>query len=343
MKPRLRWKWLPIQPRPDPEYGLPVPRSAHGLSFLRHRNSFVIYGGEGSGSNLGEHQQCWECYLGDFTLSSAAFTPQSFPSARNHQVPQWRRIDFLATNPPANLPPVRRGPAQAVVADRYLYVFGGRQKKCCNDLWQLDAADWTWTRVHDENGLAPPPRAHATLLAPDGDAALFLVGGTNAQRGALQDVHRLDVLQHTWHPLLEGWDPDRTAGLRRIPGTDRWVVVREDASRRGGVAAVWPRSGVAMLFGGQVSSSTVNSANFANDMILWDVTTGKFVTRVEAPPDSMDRSPPLWPEARAWSAADGWEDEQGMGHWFLFGGLGGDGQLPRPLQDVWKLEIHKVS
>jgi hypothetical protein len=100
MKPRLRWKWLPIQPRPDPEYGLPVPRSAHGLSFLRHRNSFVIYGGEGSGSNLGEHQQCWECYLGDFTLSSAAFTPQSFPSARNHQVPQWRRIDFLATNPP---------------------------------------------------------------------------------------------------------------------------------------------------------------------------------------------------------------------------------------------------
>jgi hypothetical protein len=99
-----------------------------------------------------KHQQCWECYLGDFTLSSAAFTPQSFPSARNH---------------------------------------------------------------------------------------------------------RLDVLQHTWHPLLEGWDLDRTAGLRRIPGTERWVVVGDDASRRGGVAAVWPRSGVAMLFGGQVSSSTV--------------------------------------------------------------------------------------
>jgi Galactose oxidase, central domain/Kelch motif len=385
MKQRLRLKWLPIHPRPDPTFGEPLPRSSHGLSYLKNRNSFVIYGGEHIVPHrpVSVSQQCWECYLGAYSSLSL-----QIPHVSLETDPRWRRIDFRETN--EHIPPLRIGPAQAVYGDRYLYMFGGRTGPPgteLNDFWMLDTDDWVWQRVRVNPGsdAAPHPRSQATMLCMG--PSLYLFGGTNAQYGPLNDLHHFDLLKRTWRNLGRALHVPQAAHLLPIDGGKQLAVIRGGheqlvgghlydlqlrrweveplrglTARNGGVAAVAPSSGVAVVFGGEgvpgvppQQGDDAEYAPYSNDMGLLDATTGHFVVQVEAPKKEPEDEPDElvvpeqkyqkpWPEARAWSAFDGQEDEQGRGHFYMFGGIGGiDGKKRhQPLQDVWKLEVHKV-
>jgi Galactose oxidase, central domain len=375
MKQRLRWKWLPIQPKPDPEYSTPFPRSSHGLTFLKHRNSFISYGGEAYERRkpIGHINHCWECYLGHNTSPASVFTPKSHPFAMNQHVPQWRHIDFLQTNHSTALPPHRLGHAQALYADRFLFIFGGRTGPPGterNDLWMLDTEDWTWMRVLDGSDVPLPPRAHHAMICIG--ESLYIFGGSNKRGDVLNELHQFDLRRHTWMNLGRAPAGDRWRGVHLQPlsktrllvtgGGDapdqmydleqqRWESLRDRSHGIGGVSAVMPSSGVAVIFGGQVPNPLPQEDAkgpkyvYGNDMVVLNAKTGNLVSRVDAPPKETGRtaSQNLWPEARAWSAFDGYEDEQGMGHWFLFGGLGGEAQNPEPLLDVWKFEVQKVT
>ena len=94
----------------------------------------------------------------------------------------------------AAVPPPRIAHAQAVVQDRYVYIFGGRagitmQEQALNDLWRLDTKDWSWTQINSTQA-RPPARSFHRMVAVD-DKFLFVFGGCGAQ-GRLNDLWKFD-------------------------------------------------------------------------------------------------------------------------------------------------------
>jgi Kelch motif len=203
------------------------------------------------------------------------------------------------------------------------------------------------------DGTVPPPRAAATLLCLD--ESLYLFGGTQAG-SALNDLHRFDLRSCTWRNLGRAMHVPQGAHLLPIDGGTQLAVVpggghlydrtlgrweleplRTLTARRGSVAANCPSSGVAVLFGGEAGPGGAEySTAYSNDLVLLDASTGNFVVQVEAPkkkkpepdeePDELlvneQKYQKPWPGPRAWSAWDGQADEQGMGHFYMFGGIG---------------------
>ena len=104
------------------------------------------------------------------------------------------------------------------------------------------------------------------------------------------------------------------------------------------VSGSFPLLGYSVIFGGEVDPSDrghEGAGGFEQDLVILDETNASFVSSFK--PDDAS----AWPPARGWSDAATLEDESGRGKLFVFGGLAGDDENPKRLDDLWMLEIQK--
>ena len=96
MKQYLKFKWKQIIPKPDPTYGLPLPRSSHGVSILRNdvtkTTKLLVYGGEHMARTPMDKNEAASVWICDLTqvksmLSSPSTTPKtsSIPTSKNEK------------------------------------------------------------------------------------------------------------------------------------------------------------------------------------------------------------------------------------------------------------------
>jgi hypothetical protein len=139
----------------------------------------------------------------------------------------------------------------------------------------------------------------------------------------MADGHAFDVMKGTWADM-----PLTLQGLR-----PRSVCV----------SGSFPSVGVAVIFGGEVDPSDrghEGAGGFENDVVILDESTGTFIA-TKTKSDNENDEP--WPETRGWSDATTLDNNDGTGSLFLFGGLSGDDDSPRRLNDLWRIDISKCS
>jgi Galactose oxidase, central domain/Kelch motif len=374
------WTWTKIEAQPDPQHGVPIPRSSHGVSYLAHCDTLIVYGGEHVARTPIEDEAalCWICRNVTKASSAAA----------------WQRVDCSSSSSIVS-PPSRIAHAQALYDDRYLYVFGGRagitmQEQAMNDLWVLDTADFTWSQVivhsNDEDAAAALPEARSFHRMICIGSNLYVFGGCGAKHGRLHDLYKFDILTKTWHclgashhlrgrggpnllSLQSGRQLAVVAGFAGEETADGHVYTMTsshndtDKNHHGAwetdaltplLQGMRPRSvcasaslatlGLAIIFGGEVDTSDKGhegAGAFENDIVVLDERTGAYLSTRKAPAEK-DRKAISWPEKRGWSDAASTENPNGTGHLFLFGGLAGDDANPKRLNDLWRLDILKA-
>lgn len=352
--------WTKIVATPDPTHGVPMARSSHGVSVLVRTDTLIVFGGEHlARTPMAAASACWACT----GISSSQ--------------PAWQWIDGSSSSGSSTSPPNRIAHSQAVYADRYVYIFGGRagitmEEKAMNDLWVLDTADYTWSEVQiDATKSDPPPEPRSFHRMICIGANLYVFGGCGAEHGRLNDLHKFDILQRTWHSLgastklrgrggpnllalQSGQKIAVVAGFAGEETSDgqvfdvaiaKWEDDEDLTTKLSGmrprsvcVSASFPTQGIAIVFGGEVDPSDrghEGAGGFENDIVVLDETTGALLTTIKAPENAGKQ----WPEQRGWSDASAFVDDSDTGHLFVFGGLAGDDTNPRRLDDLWRLTI----
>ena len=159
----LKFKWQQIIPKPDPIYGIPLPRSSHGVSILRDETDdskttkLLVYGGEHIARTPidNEASSLWICDLTNVKSMLSSSSKSSSIAAKltatkssetvdtstieEDQTTIWKRIQCTRycednvsstgsrlTPTTSAFPPSRIAHAQAVYQNRYVYIFGGR-------------------------------------------------------------------------------------------------------------------------------------------------------------------------------------------------------------------------
>lgn len=358
--PRLQW--TKILPRIDPKHaiGRPCGRSSHGVSWLKSSSRLVIYGGEHvARTPLDPKEATWAC---DFDCHKA-------------ENGQWRAVLGGDT-----LPPPRVAHAQALhEATSTIYVFGGRSgiemnEEAMNDLWKLDCSgppgSETWSKVtpnlEEGDGLPEGRSFHQMVCIGD---SLYVFGGCGSVSGRLNDMYRFDISKNTWHNLgssqhlrgrggatllllnsgkslgvVAGFAGEETNdGHRFDVGAGTWETesLTEDLKdlrpRSVCIGGSFPGAGVSVIFGGEVDPSAKGhegAGGFANDIVLLEESTGKLIETI--PPGDGTSVP----ETRGWSDGAVALGDSG-GDLFVFGGLSGDDEAPKRLDDLWKLQVSR--
>jgi len=347
----IKANFVKLGPSPDPEFGKPCARSSHGVSVINKGTRIIVFGGEHvARTPLGEKEALWAA-----DLDTDANTWQ------------WRCIR------PDNFPPRRVAHAQATYEDKFVYIFGGRvgvdfKEAAMNDLWKLDASGEkgteVWTKV-ETKGPTPEVRSFHKMICIG--ESLFLFGGCGAE-ARLADLHRFDLSTNTWHPLGNSLLRGR-GGSNVLPlasGSVLAVVAGfageetndghkfdvdkgawEDTLMDEELVGLFPRSvccscsmpsvGVSILFGGEIDPSDrghEGAGGFENDIVYLDEKSGKHLGTKPAPSGE-------WPETRGWADAGVFDNGDGTGFMFVFGGLSGDDANPRRLDDLWRLSLTK--
>jgi hypothetical protein len=355
--------WTKLEPLADPVHGIPCTRSSHGVSMIRNGTRLIVHGGEHvARTPLDTETQA--------TWAADCVTPDGGEACW-----QWRRIIT-----PTAAPPLRVAHAQAAFQDTMVFVFGGRagvamEEQPMNDLWMLDASGEpgteTWTLIESLGGSAPPsPRSFHRMVCVG--THLYVFGGCG-ETGRLADLFKFDCVHKTWESLGSSALLKGRGGANLIPlssGTTLAVVAgfageetadghcfdiaqgswRDTAltdqleglrPRSVCVSGSFPSVGVAVIFGGEVDPSErghEGAGGFENDVVLLDESTGKYISSTSVA-EGSDSS--AWPETRGWSDAAAVDMGDGAGALFVFGGLSGDDDSPRRLDDLWRLDVRR--
>jgi hypothetical protein len=279
---------------------------------------------------------------------------------------QWRCIVHDTSH---EQPPSRVGHAQAAVDDKFVYIFGGRagitmQEAAMNDMWKLDTSSLTWSKVEASGGSSPPEkRSFHRMVAVN--RSLYVFGGCSADHGRLADLHRFDLDTQTWHnlgasPVLSGrgganlmlLDNDALAVVGGFAGHETADGNRFDLSKEAWepgllqeLEGLRPRSvcvvgsalskGFCAIFGGEVNPSErghEGAGGFANDLVLLDSKSAKYLGSIPAASSN-------WPETRGWSNGVTSDDGSGKVYLYMFGGLSGNDESPKRLDDLWRLDL----
>jgi hypothetical protein len=244
-------------------------------------------------------------------------------------------------------------------------------------MWKFDASGppgtETWTLVEPtsvESDPPPEPRSFHKMVCVGTD--LYVFGGCGIQ-GRLADLHKFDILTNTWHNLGTSMLRGRGgANLLTLASGERLAVVAgfagEETSdgqlfdvsksawrdnlmqeelqglrpRSVCVSGSFPSAGYAVIFGGEIDPSHKGhegAGDFENDVVILDEATGKYLETVPGTRTSTIHAP--WPVTRGWSDAASWDSGDGVGHFFVFGGLTGDDANPVRLDDLWRLDVSK--
>jgi len=355
-----------VVPKADPLHGIPCSRSSHGLSMINNGTRLILYGGEHLARTPlnDDSQSTW----------AADYNQQSLDCKW-----QWRLILHNTTGTtPSTTPPPRVGHAQAVFNDSIVFIFGGRagvamNEQPMNDLWMLDASGEPgterWSEIVTEHE-SPSPRSFHKMICVGNK--LFVFGGCGVT-GRLADLAMFDVPTQTWtmlgtSSLLKGRGGANLLALNSgtalavvagfageemadghafdvMKGTwaDMPLTLQGLRPRSVCVSGSFPSVGVAVIFGGEVDPSDrghEGAGGFENDVVILDESTGTFIA-TKTKSDNENDEP--WPETRGWSDATTLDNNDGTGSLFLFGGLSGDDDSPRRLNDLWRIDISKCS
>lgn len=344
--------WNKLEPSADPQHHQPLPRSSHGLSTVQKASRLILYGGENiARTPMEAEQQTWAVDLSSDGSSN------------------WRWIDS------SKGPPARVAHAQAAYDDKIVYVFGGRagitmQEKAMNDLWKLDcsgpAGTETWEQVQG-GGTLPEERSFHKMLCIG--SSLYVFGGCSANHGRLADIYKFDISTNTWEnlgtssflkgrgganflPLNSGSKLGVIAGFCGEESNDghmldvasgKWEetaltpLLQGLRPRSVCVSGSFPSTGLSVIFGGEVDPSAKGhegAGGFENDVTVLDEKSGKYL--------GTTPSQANWPETRGWSDSVS-VDGNGVGHFYVFGGLTGDDDAPKRLDDLWRLDVEPAS
>lgn len=344
--------WTKIVPTPDPKHGSPCTRSSHGVSMVKDGTRLIVLGGEHVARTPIEG-------------GSAYWAADSDGASW-----KWRLISATGA------PPDRIAHAQAVHKD-CVYVFGGRagitmEEKAMNDLWKLDcsgaAGEETWSQVPVKEGSSPPEARSFHRMICIGDS-LYVFGGCTASHGRANDLHRFDLNTNTWHSLgasqlrgrggpnllpfcggkkvgvVAGFAGEETAdGHLFDVAAAKWdeKMIEEELKgmrpRSVCVSGSLPSLGYSVIFGGEVDPSDrghEGAGAFENDVVVLDESSGAFITSLKKTDEIA------WPQTRGWSDSATVDAGNGIGSFYVFGGLSGDDKNPERLDDFWLLKIQK--
>jgi len=346
----LKIQWTEIKPSADPEHGIPLPRSSHGVSTISDR--IYVYGGENvARTPLEDDQSLWCAYKN--TSNEWA----------------WKSVNPSAD---ATRPSKRLGHAQCATESK-IYVFGGRAgttmgEKALNDLWELDCSvpgKETWKEIKYKEGTTLPEARSFHKMLYDGAGHLYVFGGCGAE-GRLADLHMFDLETHEWtnfgsSGILKGRGganflrlEDKLAVIAGFSGTEtkdghlfdissaKWEEsglqglndLRPRSVSISGVVSMPGYKKVGLIFGGEVDPSDKGhegAGAFANDVVLLDGASASILETIPASP-----SGDAWPENRGW--ADGSPGSQN--DFYMFGGLTGNDECPQRLGDLWVCNVH---
>ena len=201
------WSWDTLVTAPDPAFGRPAGRWAHG-AILTPERRMIVFGGRTPTGALGD---LWELQLAVPFGASA----------------QWKRLAPVA-DPSYGLPSPRWGHAMVYddVANRVL-VFGGRDVTglAADDLWELTLGTTpAWNRLASSG---QPREGHSAVLSAVAYRRVWLFAGRGAS-GVRSDVaeYRLDT--GTWRALaLASGSPVPPARADHVAflGGDDYMVV----------------------------------------------------------------------------------------------------------------------
>jgi hypothetical protein len=227
-----------------------------------------------------------------------------------------------------------------------LYVFGGcsAQHGRLNDLYKFDIVRKTWHNLGRSFVLSG--RGGTNMLPLNSGDKIAIVAGFDGEETS--DGHMYDTKSRLWEPQAL---TSKLDGLR-----PRSVCA----------SASFPKNNLALIFGGEVDPSDrghEGAGGFENDVVVLDEKMGFHVTTIDSPKKreqeaitnrqqwsdsyvfedaNTKKYKQPWPQERGWSDAAAWEDEDKVGHFYMFGGLTGDDTNPTRLDDLWKLEVQTI-
>jgi len=323
-------KWSVVWRKISSSGDIPVARSSHSMSALGTR--VYVYGGEH------EARTPIDSRITTCDVSSGC----------------WEEINVRN----GTVPDARVAHAQALVLDRHIYIFGGRQgihmsEAPLNDMHRFDLQTKTWTKIFPST---PPPSARSFhRMVAVGDV-LYVFGGCSEEGGRLNDLHAFDVVKKTWTQMKSSDAITGRGGANFFASADgrRLFVVAGYAGKETSDIHVFhiesnewkvvslgghfvPRSvcqsanvgGVLTIFGGEVGPSEKGhegAGNFSDDLVLLDDRTGSLLGTC-----SRGDKNGVSPRARGWGAAAA----IGRSHLAIFGGLAGNDDMPQRLNDFW--------
>ena len=113
------------------------------------------------------------------------------------------------------------------------------------------------------------------------------------------------------------------------------------------ISGSFPSLGVSIIFGGEVNPSDrghEGAGGFENDIVLLNENNGgQYIQTVTSSQQNNTTGKDLWPLERGWSDSDSYDNNNGNGQLYIFGGLAGDDKDPKRLNDLWKLNITSSS
>ena len=149
------------------------------------------------------------------------------------------------------------------------------------------------------------------MLKLNKEKEIGIVAGFNGDES--NDGHKFNVLDNKWCddsmvPILQHLRPRSVA-----------------------IGATFSKFGICMIFGGEVDPSDKGhegAGGFENDLVILNAETGECIETIRVQGES--------PEVRGWS--DGAASEDRL---FIFGGLTGNDEDPKRLNDFWTLTVEE--
>lgn len=368
-----------LQPLPDPSHGAPIARSSHGFSCLKINSKLclvLLFGEHVSRTPLSLDQAIW---IAETTID---------PELSNNKIIwsniewKWRLVD---TSKQLIHPQPRLAHSQVSVGD-CIYIFGGRvgvdmNETSLGDLWKFHVPSESWTFIDTTKQCQQDlPEARSFHKMVSVGTSIYMFGGCGASGKRLNDLHRFDTIECTWHKLqsssllagrggpnllvLKNSQQEQylavVAGFKGEETNDGHVFNLKSATWAGstmnGLTDLRPRSvcvfgsllstNIGIIFGGEVDPSEKGhegAGGFANDLVLIDGSTEAITNTIVSPDQTQDSLTPPWPEERGWADGAVYESKGGIGHLFLFGGLSGDDENPRRLDDLWVCNIESID
>uniref|UniRef100_A0A7S4W1K6 Uncharacterized protein n=1 Tax=Ditylum brightwellii TaxID=49249 RepID=A0A7S4W1K6_9STRA len=359
--------WTKISAKPDPQHGAPCSRSSHGLSISPDGSRVFLYGGEHvARTPLEPSQSLWSCDCENNEWSwrnLSAAIGSSAPSPRvahaqaivNDRVyifggrsgismnesplndlwaldtsdgvgnEKWVGPIEPSTSSSSDEPPEHRSFHKMISVGTDLYVFGGcGSSGRLNDLHKFDTIHQTWSNLGKAHLLKGRGGANLIYLK-DGHCLIVVAGfvGSESNDGQKFILSTEEEEKGTWDDsLLEGLDNLRPRSVCISASFHHDDAATDD--------------NVALIFGGEVNPSELGhegAGGFENDLILLDGKTGALKETIKAAEEKN------WPEPRGWSDGTSISTADKGRSLYLFGGLTGDDQNPKRLDDFWCCDI----
>jgi len=333
--------WKQIKPSADSAHGSPLARSSHTVEYTNNGTLYVLGG---------EHIARTPLEPSQFTWAVSTNKPDS----------SWRMVPIKGETFTS-----RVAHASAYnPTDNKIYMFGGRcgiemNETALNDLWCFDVTTESWNEINCSSSVIPEARSFHKMICINNK--LYLFGGCGNKSGRLADLYAFDLNALRWTDLgssqyLKGRGGANLISLAHLNklaiiagfageetndghiydiSNSKWddekLSQLEDTLRPRSVCISGLINKEIFLFGGEVDPSHKGhdgAGGFEGDLIFISDDGQNVLERIAKQEND-------WPESRGWSDGSVAVDNG----FYIFGGLAGDDETPKRLDDLWFCQI----